>query len=164
MSVKAIIRQAVGDDVAWRYLRSYRNRMIRRSSCPSETRNRGLNVGVGLETQARDAARGEGAGAAPRRARRPAGRAEGACGQEAGGRSGRGGEACKAGGRTGGGSSSVGAGRFLPDSEVALAAGCCVAAAVYVKRSVAGRDKNNNDVVDAQNTPKARREVILKMR
>lgn len=73
-----------------------------------------------------------------------------------------GGEACKAGSRTGGGSSSAGAGRFFPGSMAALAAGCWAAAAVYVKRSVAGRDRNNNDVVDAQNTPKARREVILK--
>lgn len=72
-----------------------------------------------------------------------------------------GGEACKAGGCTGGGSSSAGAGRFLPCSEVAPAAGCWAAAADYVKRSVAGRDRNNNDVVDAQNTPKARRKVIL---
>lgn len=70
-------------------------------------------------------------------------------------------EACKAGVCTGGGSSSAGAGRFLPCSEVALAAGCWAAAAVYVKPSVAGRDGNNNDVVDAQNTPKARRKVIL---
>lgn len=30
-----------------------------------------------------------------------------------------------------------------------------------MKPSVAGRDRNNNDVVDAQNTPKARRKVIL---
>ncbi|CAB3231204.1 unnamed protein product [Arctia plantaginis] len=77
------------------------------------------------------------------------------------GRSGSGGEACKAGSCTGGGSSSAGAGRFLPGSEVTLAAGCWAAAAVYVKRSVAGRDRNNNDVVDAQNTPKARRKVTL---
>lgn len=61
----------------------------------------------------------------------------------------------------GGGSNSVGAARFLPGSEVALVAGDCTAAAVYVKRSVAGRDGNSNDVVDAQNTPKARYEVIL---
>lgn len=138
--------------------------MIRRSSCPSETRNRRLNGGVGLSVgggAGRGARRGGGGGPSARAAARGR-RAEGACGREAGGGSGRGGEACKAGGRTGGGSSSVGAGRFLPDSEVALAAGCCVAAAVYVKRSVAGRDRNNNDVVDAQNTPKARREVILK--
>lgn len=76
-------------------------------------------------------------------------------------RSGSGGEACKAGSCTGGGSSSAGADRFLPDSDVTLAAGCWAAAAVYVKRSVAGRDRNNNDVVDAQNTPKARRKVTL---
>ncbi|GBP23067.1 hypothetical protein EVAR_13086_1 [Eumeta japonica] len=58
--------------------------------------------------------------------------------------------------RTGGGSSSGGAGRFFPGSGTALAACCCAAVAVYVKRSVAGRDRNNNDVVDAQNTSKAR--------
>lgn len=72
-----------------------------------------------------------------------------------------GGEACKAGGYTGGGSSSAGAGRFLPGSEVVPAAGCWAAAAVYVKPSVAGRDRNNNDVIDAQNTPKAQHKVIL---
>lgn len=85
---------------------------------------------------------------------------EGAAGSVRAG-AGGGGEACKAGGCTGGGSSSAGAGRFLPGSEVALAAGCCDAAAVYVKPSVAGRDRNNNNVIDAQNTPKARRKVIL---
>lgn len=93
---------------------------------------------------------------APQPLRRRERRAEGSCGRDE-----EGSEACKAGCCTGGGSSSVGAGRFLPGSEVALAAECCAAAPVYVKRSVAGRDRNNNDVVDAQNTPKARQKVIL---
>ncbi|CAG9567335.1 unnamed protein product [Danaus chrysippus] len=80
---------------------------------------------------------------------------EGGPGSVQAGAGGGGGEACKAGGYTGGGSSSAGAGRFLPGSEVVPAAGCWAAAAVYVKPSVAGRDRNNNDVIDAQNTPKA---------
>lgn len=51
---------------------------------------------------------------------------------------------------TGGGSWSAGAGRFLL-SGAWLPAGCGAPAVVYVKPSVAGRDGNNNDVVDAQN-------------
>lgn len=109
---------------------------------------------MGSRAGCRAARRGRAGAAGPRRA---AGRGRGSVRAGAGG----GGEACKAGGCTGGGSSSAGAGRFLPGSEVALAAGCCDAAAVYVKPSVAGRDRNNNNVIDAQNTPKARRKVIL---
>lgn len=82
------------------YLQSYRNRRIRRSSCPSETRNKVLNgvseVVVAMRGCARRARRGGAGVARPGAARRAPRDGRGARRDRAGG-TGSGGEACKAG-------------------------------------------------------------------